>query len=69
MNTDEKNPAQPCCAGGNPAEKPGGPCEMERCQACCPHDEFDHYVCMDCDYEKCPGDDIDAAELQYGDDR
>lgn len=37
------------------------------CQACCPHQEFDHYICLDCEYEKCPGDDIDAAEYQFGD--
>lgn len=36
-------------------------CEEEGCQACCPHDEYDHYICLDCGHEKCPGVDIDAA--------
>jgi hypothetical protein len=33
----------------------------ESCQECCPHCEFDHYICLDCGYEKCPGEDIDRA--------
>lgn len=42
-------------------------CEEEGCQDCCQHGEFDHYICMDCGYEKCPGDDIDAAEYALED--
>ena len=38
------------------------PCEEKDCQDCCTHDEFDHYICLDCGYEKDPGEDIDAAE-------
>lgn len=38
------------------------------CQECCPHNEYDHYICMDCGYEKCPGEDIDAA-MDYMEDR
>lgn len=41
------------------------PCDDTACQECCPHDEFDHYICLDCGYEKCPGEDIDAAEYDY----
>lgn len=37
-------------------------CEQDTCQVCCPHDEFEHYECLICGYEKCPGEDIDAAE-------
>ncbi len=40
-------------------ECPG--CEAPECQACCPHDEFDHFVCMDCGYEQDPGAAIDRA--------
>jgi hypothetical protein len=36
-------------------------CDDMSCQTCCPHDEFDHYMCLDCGYEKDPGEDIDAA--------
>ena len=36
-------------------------CNEQDCQICCPHDEFDHYICLDCGYEKDPGEDIDAA--------
>lgn len=39
----------------------GDNCQAEGCQDCCPHDEFDHYICLDCGYEKDPGGDIDAA--------
>lgn len=42
-------------------------CEAPECQECCPHTEFDHYMCVDCGFEKCPGDDIDAAEYIGGD--
>jgi hypothetical protein len=45
----------------------GESCEKEDCQECCEHDEFDHYICLDCGYEKCPGDDIDAAEYALED--
>lgn len=36
--------------------------EGEPCQECCPHNEFEHFTCLDCGYEKCPGDCIDRAE-------
>lgn len=26
------------------------------CQACCPHNEHDHFICLDCDYEGEPSD-------------
>lgn len=57
------------CEGGHPAETDGGPCEVETCQKCCVHDDMDHYICPSCEYEKCPGDDIDAAEYLFGGDR
>lgn len=31
------------------------------CRECCTHDEYDHYICLNCGHEKCPGEDIDAA--------
>lgn len=37
------------------------PCDASDCQECCAHDEFDHDVCMDCGYERDPGDAIDRA--------
>lgn len=37
------------------------------CQACCPHDEQDHFICEDCSKELDPGVYIDAAEYSYGD--
>lgn len=39
------------------------------CQECCEHFEFDHYICLDCGYEKCPGEDIDAAEYHLDPER
>lgn len=45
----------------------GEPCEQDKCQICCPHDEFDHYICLDCGYEKDPGGDIDDAYERYRD--
>lgn len=44
-------------------------CGDDKCQTCCPHDEFDHYICLDCGYEKCPGGDIDAAEYIFDPER
>jgi hypothetical protein len=44
------------------------PCEESGCQECCEHDEFDHGICLDCGYEKDPGEDIDRA-MDYGEDR
>ena len=43
-------------------------CINESCQECCPH-EFDHDQCMDCGYERDPGDAIDAAEYAYDPER
>jgi len=43
-------------------------CDDIECKQCCEHDEFDHYVCLDCGYEKDPGEDIDAA-MDYLEDR
>jgi hypothetical protein len=36
-------------------------CEIKNCQECCCHYEFDHWICLDCGYEKDPGEDIDYA--------
>ena len=38
-----------------------GGCGEEGCQECCPHNEFDHDCCMDCGYERDPGEAIDRA--------
>lgn len=46
---------------------PECPCEDVTCQKCCTHEEFDHYVCMDCGYEKDPGEDIDRATDYFDD--
>ena len=43
------------------------PNSSESCQECCSHNEFDHYICLDCGYEKCPGEDIDAIEYALSD--
>lgn len=44
-------------------------CEDGICQECCPHNEYDHDICLDCGYERDPGEAIDAAEYSYGDER
>ncbi len=36
-------------------------CENRECQQCCPHDEYDHDVCLDCGNERDPGEAIDRA--------
>lgn len=41
-------------------------CEEEGCKKCCPHDEFDHYICLDCGYE---GEPSDWYDEDYGQDR
>lgn len=35
--------------------------ETGPCQACCPHDEYDHDICLDCGFERDPGIAIDRA--------
>lgn len=58
------------CEGGNPlASVDAGHCNEHDCQHCCPHDEHDHYVCLDCGKELDPGEDIDAAELYFDTER
>lgn len=37
-----------------------GNCGNPKCQTCCPHDEFDHGMCLDCGYVRDPGEAIDA---------
>lgn len=37
------------------------PCADEQCQTCCPHDERDHGICLDCGDEEDPGVAIDRA--------
>lgn len=50
------------------AHESGEPCENEKCQECCEHNEHDHGVCMDC--EKDITDDlVCAAEYAYEGDR
>lgn len=36
-------------------------CEDRKCPQCCPHDERDHGICMDCGDEEDPGIAIDRA--------
>jgi len=49
------------CEGGNDTYDGSESCEEEKCQECCPHDEWDHDQCMYCEKERCPGEAIDAA--------
>ena len=39
----------------------GDACEVEGCQECCEHWEWDHDQCMDCGFERDPGEAIDRA--------
>jgi hypothetical protein len=36
-------------------------CGEDTCQSCCPHDERDHGICLDCGHEQDPGVAIDRA--------
>ena len=36
-------------------------CNDPNCQTCCPHDERDHGICLDCGHEEDPGEAIDRA--------
>lgn len=36
-------------------------CGDDLCQACCPHNERDHGICLDCGDEEDPGAAIDRA--------
>lgn len=36
-------------------------CNDIKCQECCPHDERDHGICLDCDHEEDPGVAVDRA--------
>lgn len=44
-------------------------CGVEDCQECCPHDERDHGICLDCAHEEDPGAAIDRAMDYYEGDR
>jgi hypothetical protein len=44
------------------------PCDEPGCAICCEHDEFDHDQCIDCEYERDPGESIDHA-MDYFEDR
>jgi len=39
----------------------GEDCGQDHCQYCCPHDERDHGICLDCEHEEDPGEAIDRA--------
>lgn len=39
-----------------------GECEDYECQRCCPHDELDHGICMDCGADRT--DDL-VAQAEY----
>ncbi len=43
-------------------------CNDRKCQECCPHDERDHGICLDCAHEADPGEAIDNA-MDYGAER
>lgn len=40
----------------------------DKCQECCPHDEYDHGMCLVCDKD-CTDDLVGAAEAYYEGDR
>jgi hypothetical protein len=44
-------------------------CEEAECQDCCQHNSsgFDHDICIDCGYERCPGEAIDRAMSYFED--
>lgn len=44
------------------------PCENEECQECCPHDEHDHGICLDCGRDR-NGDLAGKAEDAFEGDR
>jgi hypothetical protein len=46
---------------------PHEPCDAVECQTCCPHDEREHGICLDCEHEEDPGAVIDAVMLQFED--
>jgi hypothetical protein len=56
------------CEGGNEVMEEGDYCEHSECQECCPHDERDHGICLDCGHEEDPGEAIDRA-MDYLEDR
>jgi hypothetical protein len=43
-------------------------CQGEKCPHCCPHDERDHGMCLDCEHEEDPGEAIDSV-MDYGEDK
>jgi hypothetical protein len=52
------------CEGGNECVDLSDYCEEEKCQACCPHNEFDHNICLDCEreFDVLPGYDEDYGQ-------
>jgi hypothetical protein len=48
------------CEGGNITFN-SQYCDTDNCQACCPHDERDHGICLDCEHEEDHGAAIDRA--------
>jgi hypothetical protein len=47
---------------------PNPECDEETCQECCPHDDHDHGICLDCGLDRT--DDLSAdAEYEYEGDR
>lgn len=48
------------CEGGN-VTFDGKYCDERGCQACCPHEERDRGICLDCEQEEDPGISIDRA--------
>jgi hypothetical protein len=66
VETDEEGHADLCQDCLHDA---GQPCKEEKCQECCPHDERDHGICLDCEHEEDPGEAIDRAMDYYEGDR
>jgi hypothetical protein len=49
------------------AHDKGEPCDENKCQECCTHDDRDHGICLDCEHEQDPGAAIDAAMDRFED--
>jgi Fe2+ or Zn2+ uptake regulation protein len=55
-------PYTPCEACNDDVELKGGGI----CQECCPHNEHDHFICLDCGHE---GEPSDYYDEDYGKER
>jgi hypothetical protein len=59
MQTKKYTPCESC---NDVVELPDG----SVCQDCCPHNDHDHFICLDCGHE---GEPSDYYDEDYGQDR